>query len=156
MVDRLRLTPKVIDTLQEGCLQLAAMPDVIGTISGLQEQPSGIRVGQMQSISDNTEEIYDMWKTDSMLKAKNDYIASIYAQLSGEVTDQKIVLSLFANQILEGVYFYSGFAAIYSLGKSGKMLGSSQMIRFIQRDEVTHLFLMNQHPHLILKWLPKF
>ena len=48
MVDRLRLTPKVIDTLQEGCLQLAAMPDVIGTISGLQEQPSGIRVGQMR------------------------------------------------------------------------------------------------------------
>ena len=27
------------------------------------------------------------------------------------------------------------------LGKSGKMLGSSQMIRFIQRDEVTHLLL---------------
>ncbi|MFV0600398.1 MAG: glutamate-5-semialdehyde dehydrogenase [Brachymonas sp.] len=48
MVDRLRLTPEVINTLQEGCLQLAAMADVIGTISGLQEQPSGIRVGQMR------------------------------------------------------------------------------------------------------------
>ena len=48
MVDRLRLTPKVIATLQEGCLQLAAMPDAIGTISGMQEQPSGIRVGQMR------------------------------------------------------------------------------------------------------------
>ena len=48
MVDRLRLTPKVIETLQEGCLQLAAMPDAIGTISGMQEQPSGIRVGQMR------------------------------------------------------------------------------------------------------------
>jgi len=39
------------------------------------------------------------------------------------------------------LYFYSGFAAIYSLGKSGKMIGSSQMIKFIQRDEVTHLLL---------------
>ena len=48
MVDRLRLTDKVIDTLQEGCLQLAAMPDVIGTVTGLQERPSGIRVGQMR------------------------------------------------------------------------------------------------------------
>lgn len=48
MVDRLRLTPKVIATLQEGCMQLAAMPDVIGTLSGMQEQPSGIRVGQMR------------------------------------------------------------------------------------------------------------
>ncbi|WP_434087731.1 glutamate-5-semialdehyde dehydrogenase [Brachymonas denitrificans] len=48
MVDRLRLGAKVVATLQEGCLQLAAMPDVIGTIQGLQEQPSGIRVGQMR------------------------------------------------------------------------------------------------------------
>ena len=48
MVDRLRLGTKVVATLQEGCLQLAAMPDVIGTIQGLQEQPSGIRVGQMR------------------------------------------------------------------------------------------------------------
>ena len=48
MVDRLRLTPKVIDTVAEGCEQLAAMPDVIGEISGLRQQPSGIRVGQMR------------------------------------------------------------------------------------------------------------
>lgn len=48
---------------------------------------------------------------------------------------------MFANQILEGLYFYAGFAAMYALGKSGKMLGSSQMIKFIQRDEVTHLLL---------------
>ena len=48
MVDRLRLTDKVIHTLQEGCLQLAAMPDVIGSVTGLQERPSGIRVGQMR------------------------------------------------------------------------------------------------------------
>ncbi len=48
MVDRLRLTPKVLETCAQGCEQLAAMPDVIGEISGLREQPSGIRVGQMR------------------------------------------------------------------------------------------------------------
>jgi glutamate-5-semialdehyde dehydrogenase len=48
MVDRLRLTPKVLDTLAEGCEQLAAMPDLIGEISGMKQQPSGIRVGQMR------------------------------------------------------------------------------------------------------------
>ncbi|MEY2800818.1 MAG: hypothetical protein RL513_402 [Pseudomonadota bacterium] len=48
MVDRLRLTPKVIVTVAEGCEQLAAMPDVIGEISGMKQQPSGIRVGQMR------------------------------------------------------------------------------------------------------------
>jgi len=48
MVDRLKLTPRILDTLAVGCEQLAAMPDVIGEISGMREQPSGIRVGQMR------------------------------------------------------------------------------------------------------------
>ena len=95
----------------------------------------------VESISDNTDEIYDMWKNDAKLREKNNFIAGVYKNLSGDITDEKIVLAMFANQILEGLYFYSGFAAMYALGKSGKMLGSSQMIRFIQRDEVTHLLL---------------
>lgn len=48
MVDRLKLTPQVLDTVAQGCEQLAAMPDLIGEISGMQQQPSGIRVGQMR------------------------------------------------------------------------------------------------------------
>ncbi len=48
MLDRLKLTPKVIATVAEGCEQLAAMPDVIGEIVGMKQQPSGIRVGQMR------------------------------------------------------------------------------------------------------------
>jgi glutamate-5-semialdehyde dehydrogenase len=48
MVDRLKLTPKVLETCAQGCEQLAAMPEVIGEITGLKEQPSGIRVGQMR------------------------------------------------------------------------------------------------------------
>jgi len=48
MVDRLKLTPKVLETCALGCEQLAAMPDVIGEIIGMKQQPSGIRVGQMR------------------------------------------------------------------------------------------------------------
>ena len=48
MVDRLRLSPQVLATCAEGCEQLAAMPDVIGEIIGMKQQPSGIRVGQMR------------------------------------------------------------------------------------------------------------
>ena len=48
MVDRLKLSPKVLETCALGCEQLAAMPDVIGEIIGLRQQPSGIRVGQMR------------------------------------------------------------------------------------------------------------
>ena len=48
MVDRLKLTPKVLETCAEGCEQLASMADVIGEILGMKQQPSGIRVGQMR------------------------------------------------------------------------------------------------------------
>lgn len=48
MVDRLRLTDKVIDTVAEGCEQIAAMPDPIGEITNLRRRPSGIQVGQMR------------------------------------------------------------------------------------------------------------
>jgi glutamate-5-semialdehyde dehydrogenase len=48
LVDRLKLTPKIIETVAQGCEQLAAMPDAIGEITGLRQQPSGIRVGQMR------------------------------------------------------------------------------------------------------------
>ena len=109
----------------------------------------------VESISDNTDQIYDMWKTDTKLREKNNYIADVYKNLAGDITDQKIVLALFANQILEGLYFYAGFAAIYALGKSGKMLGSSQMIRFIQRDEVTHLLLFQNMINSVRKERPE-
>ena len=48
LLDRLKLSPKDIETVALGCEQLAAMSDVIGDIIGMKEQPSGIRVGQMR------------------------------------------------------------------------------------------------------------
>ncbi len=48
MVDRLKLTPVILETCAVGCEQLAGMPDIIGEIIGLRQQPSGIRVGQMR------------------------------------------------------------------------------------------------------------
>ena len=48
MVDRLKLSDKVLATVAEGCEQLAAMADIIGEIVGMKQQPSGIRVGQMR------------------------------------------------------------------------------------------------------------
>ena len=48
LVDRLKLTPQVLETCAQGCEQLAAMADTIGEIVGMKQQPSGIRVGQMR------------------------------------------------------------------------------------------------------------
>ena len=48
MVDRLKLTPAVIDTVAQGCEQLAAMPDPVGEITEVKRRPSGISVGRMR------------------------------------------------------------------------------------------------------------
>jgi len=108
----------------------------------------------VDSISTNSEEIYDLWRTDMMLKTKNDAIFRTYDELSKNPTEHNFVKACFANQILEGIYFYSGFAYIYTLARSGKMLGSAQMIRFIQRDEVTHLVLFQNLINTLRKERP--
>ena len=48
MLDRLKLSAPILETCAVGCEQLASMPDIIGSISGMTQQPSGIRVGQMR------------------------------------------------------------------------------------------------------------
>jgi glutamate-5-semialdehyde dehydrogenase len=48
LLDRLKLTLQIIDTVAEGCEQIAAMPDPVGEISELKRQPSGIAVGRMR------------------------------------------------------------------------------------------------------------
>ena len=48
LVDRLKLGPAVVDTVAQGCEQIAAMPDPVGEISGVKRRPSGISVGQMR------------------------------------------------------------------------------------------------------------
>lgn len=109
----------------------------------------------VDSISANSKEIYDLWRRDMMLKSKNDAIAGVYEELSKNPTEHNFVKACFANQILEGIYFYSGFAYIYTLARSGKMLGSAQMIRFIQRDEVTHLVLFQNLINSLRKERPE-
>ncbi|MAK88038.1 MAG: glutamate-5-semialdehyde dehydrogenase [Pseudomonas sp.] len=47
MLDRLALTPKVIDGMIEGLRQVAALPDPIGEIRDMRYMPSGIQVGKM-------------------------------------------------------------------------------------------------------------
>ena len=48
LVDRLKLTPTIIETAAAGCEQIAAMPDPIGEITELRQRPSGIQVGRMR------------------------------------------------------------------------------------------------------------
>lgn len=109
----------------------------------------------VESISANTDEIYEMWRTDIQLRSKNDYIANVYEELAVNPTESTLLKAMFANQILEGIYFYSGFTFFYTLARSGKMLGSAQMIRFIQRDEITHLLLFQNMINSLKKEMPQ-
>ena len=47
-LDRLTLTEKTIHEMAEGLRQVAALPDLVGEISELKYQPSGIQVGRMR------------------------------------------------------------------------------------------------------------
>ena len=48
MIDRLELTPALIDNMIEGLQQVAALVDPVGEISDLRYMPSGIQVGRMR------------------------------------------------------------------------------------------------------------
>jgi glutamate-5-semialdehyde dehydrogenase len=48
LVDRLKLDVRAIETVAEGCEQIAAMPDPVGEVTGLKRRPSGISVGHMR------------------------------------------------------------------------------------------------------------
>ena len=48
LLDRLEINEKRIEGMIEGLKQVAALPDPVGEISGLNYRPSGIQVGQMR------------------------------------------------------------------------------------------------------------
>jgi glutamate-5-semialdehyde dehydrogenase len=48
LIDRLTLTEKTIVNMADGLRQIAGLPDPVGEISGLKQQPSGIKVGRMR------------------------------------------------------------------------------------------------------------
>ena len=87
------------------------------------------------------EKILYQWKDDAHLLKRNKFIGDIYNEFQENKSVHQLLKTLIANYILEGVYFYSGFMFFYNLGRNGKMPGSVQEIRYINRDENTHLWL---------------
>jgi ribonucleoside-diphosphate reductase beta chain len=76
--------------------------------------------------------------------------------------DQALLRDLIAFYVIfEGMWFYTGFAQILSLGRRNKMVGIAEQYQYILRDESVHLNfgvdVINQikieNPHL---WTPSF
>ena len=97
------------------------------------------------------DEILYQWKDDKILLERNKFIGELYNNFLREPNKYNLVKTIMANYILEGIYFYSGFMFFYNLERNGKMPGSAQEIRYINRDENTHLWLFRN----IIKELQK-
>lgn len=87
------------------------------------------------------EKILYQWKNDSHLLRRNTFIGDLYNEFQEKQDGKTFLKVLMANYILEGIYFYSGFMFFYNLAREGRMPGSVQEIRYINRDENTHLWL---------------
>lgn len=85
--------------------------------------------------------IYDEWRNDEHLMERNKFIADLYQQFVDNPSDYAFVKTVMANYLLESLYFYSGFSFFYTLARQGKMTGTATMIKYIQRDELTHVVL---------------
>lgn len=87
------------------------------------------------------DEVLYQWKNDEHLLKRNTFIGNIYNQFQEAKTPENFLRVCIGNYILEGIYFYSGFMFFYNLARNGRMTGSAQQIRYINRDENTHLWL---------------
>ena len=100
-----------------------------------------------------------LWKDDEHLLKRNTFIGNIYNEFTTHKDIKTFMRVLIANYILEGIYFYSGLMFFYNLARNGTMPGSASEIRYINRDENTHLWLFRniileirkEHPELFSK-----
>ena len=88
--------------------------------------------------------IYELWKTDDTLRERCQYIGNFYQQYIDNPTDNNYFKSVVANYLLEGLYFYNGFIFFYTLCSQRKMLGTADIIKLINRDELSHVRLFQK------------
>ncbi|MFD1019239.1 ribonucleotide-diphosphate reductase subunit beta [Thalassobacillus hwangdonensis] len=102
------------------------------------------------------ERIFDFWKHDPIIKERNNFIAEGYEDFVRDPSLDHFLKSIVYDVVLEGLFFYTGFAFFYNLARNGKMVSTSTMINYINRDEQLHVTLfanifketLNEHPEL--------
>ncbi len=137
MVDRLKLDAKAIETCAIGCEQLAAMPDVMGEIIGMKQQPSGIRVGQMRVPIGVFGMIYES-RPNVTIEAASLSIKSGNASILRGGSE-----AIESNRALAGL-------VQQALRTSGLPLNAVQLVPSIDREAVGHLITMSQYVDVII------
>lgn len=137
LLDRLKLGAKDLETVAIGCEQLAAMPDVIGEIIGMKQQPSGIRVGQMRVPIGVFGMIYES-RPNVTIEAASLAIKSGNACIlrggSEAIESNKALAALVQQALIE----------------AGLPLDAVQLVPTIDREAVGHLITMPQFVDVII------
>lgn len=98
---------------------------------------------------------FNQAKSDPIVQKRNQLILDAYEGFRMNPTPQHL-FQLCVNSInLEGIYFYAGFAFFYHLARQQKMLKTSTMISYIQRDEMQHAYFIAQFIRILLTENPE-
>lgn len=87
---------------------------------------------------DEQNQAFEIGRTDELLLKRNQEIMEVYNQFVEKPSIENILKTLIYSTLLEGLFFYSGFAFFYNLARQNKMVGTSTMISYINRDELEH------------------
>ena len=154
MVDRLKLSPKVLETCAEGCEQLAAMPDIIGEILGMKQQVSGIRVGQMRVPIGVFGMIYES-RPNVTIEAASLSIKSGNACIlrggSEAIDSNKALARLVAQALAEAGLPEHGVQLVQqALAEAGLPQDAVQLVQTTDREAVGQLIAMPQFVDVII------
>lgn len=87
---------------------------------------------------DEQNESFQLGRKDPVLLKRNQYVTDQYNAFVEEPTLENILKTMVYTALLEGMFFYSGFAFFYNLARHNKMVGTSTMVSYINRDELEH------------------
>ncbi|WP_210366648.1 ribonucleotide-diphosphate reductase subunit beta [Bacillus sp. REN3] len=102
------------------------------------------------------DEVFDYWRTEPILRERNDFITNGYIGFAENPTVENLLHSIVYDVILEGLFFYSGFAFFYNLARNQKMVATSTMINYINRDEQLHVGLFEKIFKEVLREHPEY
>ncbi|WP_233711421.1 ribonucleotide-diphosphate reductase subunit beta [Lederbergia citrisecunda] len=83
-------------------------------------------------------ESFETGRKDEILLKRNERIMEVYNEFAANPSILNVLKATVYTSLLEGLFFYSGFAFFYNLARNQKMVGTSTMISYINRDELQH------------------
>ncbi|WP_264738176.1 ribonucleotide-diphosphate reductase subunit beta [Cytobacillus firmus] len=87
------------------------------------------------------DEVFEFWRTEPILTERNEFVVNGYKDFAENPSAENLLKSIVFDVVLEGLFFYSGFAFFYHLARNQKMVATSTMINYINRDEQIHVDL---------------